>query len=179
MNLIKIKSIQFSAARVKSNQIEIKIKSKIDSNHIKSNQIRGTLDGPSAGLEQREGTGTALGEKKGATWGYTTWRRIRSRPRGFRSSGLRWPKCCDDAGSSWKNRVFVFVAKYSHGPRATFVVDTERRLFLITASFESTHKKDQLEYVPDTRFMEEHLGPHGACLIHLDRSCGCKKKAKK
>jgi hypothetical protein len=74
--------------------------------------------------------------------------------------------------------VFVFVAKYSHGPRATFVVDTERRLFLITASFESTHKKDQLEYVPDTRFMEEHLGPHGACLIHLD-SCGCKKKSKK
>ena len=88
-------------------------------------------------------------------------------------------KCCDDAGSSWKNRVFVFVAKYSHGPRAIFVVDTERRLFLIMASFESTHKKDQSQYVPNTRFMEEHLGPHGACLIHLDRSCGCKKKAKK
>lgn len=88
-------------------------------------------------------------------------------------------KCCDDAASSWKNRVFVFVARYSHGPRAIFAVDTERRLFLITASFESTHKKDQSEYVPDARFMEEHLGPHGACLIHLDRSCGCKKKAKK
>ena len=88
-------------------------------------------------------------------------------------------KCCNDAGSSWKNRVFVFVAKYSHEPRAIFVVDTERRLFLIMASFESTHKKFQSGYVPDIRFMEEHLGPHGACLIHLDRSCGCKKKAKK
>jgi hypothetical protein len=88
-------------------------------------------------------------------------------------------KCCDDAGSSWKNRVFVFVAKYSHGPRAIFAVDTERRLFLIMASFESTHKKDQSQYVPNTRFMEEHLGPHGACLIHLGGSCGCKEKRKK
>ncbi len=47
MNLIKIKSIQFSAARVKSNQIEIKSNHKnrltsyqIKSNQIKSNQIK-------------------------------------------------------------------------------------------------------------------------------------------
>lgn len=86
-------------------------------------------------------------------------------------------KCCNDAGSNWKNRVFVFVAQYSHGPRAVFVVDTARRLFLITASFESTHKHDQ--YVPSIGFMEAHLGPHCVCLVHLKGACGCNKKAKK
>ena len=47
MNLIKIKSIQFSSARVKSNQIEIKIKSKNrKSDQIKSNQIKSNQGDP-------------------------------------------------------------------------------------------------------------------------------------
>ncbi len=58
MNLIKIESSQFSAARVKSNQIEIEIKSKIDSNHIKSNQIKSggpwTAPVPEGGISKRQ-----------------------------------------------------------------------------------------------------------------------------